>query len=65
MKNKKRIVRGGEYSLAMANYIPEQLDTPEYNQTEKSCLTRVFKVLKPGGKDAPESSPANLSTAKI
>lgn len=40
MNYKKRIVRGGEYSLAMANYIPEQLDTPEYNQTEKSCLTR-------------------------
>jgi hypothetical protein len=64
MNYQKLIVRGDEYSRAKANYITDQLDTPEYDQTEKSCLTHVFEVLEAGGKDAPETSPTNLSTAK-
>lgn len=64
MQHQKDRVRAGEIALSRANGKAEKLSTPDYDATEKSCLTHVFDVLRAGGKEAPEKSPASMTTAK-
>ncbi|PKH32385.1 RHS repeat-associated core domain-containing protein [Shewanella sp. ALD9] len=62
MQYQESLVRKGEFSYAKAGGDADKLDTPEYDETNKSCLTHVFGVLNAGGKDAPASSPVNKKT---
>jgi RHS repeat-associated protein len=62
MQCQESLVRKGEFSYAKAGGDADKLDTPEYDETNKSCLTHVFGVLNAGGKDAPASSPVNKKT---
>ena len=64
MQHQKDRVRAGEIALSKAGGDPEKLNTSVYDSTNKSCLTHVFDVLKAGGKEAPDQSPANMVTAR-